>query len=193
MMLRKIGLAGAAAAALLALAACETATPYQPLGPGHQASGGFTDTRLSADRFRVSFQGNTLTSRDTVETYLLYRAAELTVEQGGDWFTMADRETSRDRQTYYSPDPFYSRPGFGYGYWRPYWRYHGRGYGWRTWDPFFGDPFFYDRMDMQTLESFEATAEIIIHHGPKPPDDPRAFDAREVIANLGPRIQRPAP
>ena len=27
--------------------------------------------------------------------------------------------------------------------------------------------------------------------GPKPANDPNAFDAREVIANLGPRVNRP--
>lgn len=63
-----------AAAILLAigLASCETATPYQPLRPGSGASGGFTNQRLDANHFRVTFRGNALTSRETVETYLLY-------------------------------------------------------------------------------------------------------------------------
>ena len=188
MRLRTLGLLGAAA---LALSACATATPYQPIGPGHAASGGFSDTRITADRYRVTFRGNTLTSRETVENYLLYRAAELTVEQGGDWFLMADRETSRDRSTYVTRDPFYSRPGFHYGYWRPYWRYYGRGPGWRTWDPFGRDPFWGDSLDVQTVERFEASAEILVRRGPKPTDNELAFDAREVMANLGPRIVRP--
>ena len=33
------------------------------------------------DRWKVSFSGNSLTDRNTVETYLLYRAAELTDQQ----------------------------------------------------------------------------------------------------------------
>lgn len=191
MFIQRLGLAAAAAAAL-ALSACETATPYQPLNATHSgASGGFTDTRLTEDRFRVTFSGNTLTSRETVENYLLFRAAEVTLQQGGDWFEMADRETSRDRSTYYAPDPFYSRAGFRYGYWRPYWRYHGRRGAWRTWDPFWGDPFWGNDFDMQTVERFETSAEIIIHRGPKPEGNVRAFDAHEVTANLGPRIVRP--
>ena len=188
---KKIGVA-AVAALTLGLSACETATPYQPIAAGHASSGGFSNRQLTADRFRVTFRGNTMTSRETVESYLLYRAAELTVEQGGDWFIMADRETTRDRQTYSNPDPFYSRPGYRYGYWRPYWRYYGGGHAWRTWDPFWGDPFWGDQFDMQTVEQFEASAEIVIHRGPKAADEARAFDAREVIANLGPHIVRPA-
>ena len=44
------------------------------------------------------------------------------------------------------------------------------------------DPFYYDR--------YEATAEIVVGSGPKPAGDPNAFDAREVVQNLGPRLAR---
>ena len=188
----------AAIVASLALAglvsACATATPYQPNIPGQAVSGGFSEQRLENDRFRVTFAGNSLTSRDTVEAYLLYRAAELTVQQGFDWFTIVERDVERDRRTYVERDPFY-RPWYGpsYGYWRPYWRYYGGGFGWRTWDPYWGDPFWADRMDVRTVEKFEATAEIVMRKGPKPADDPRAFDARGVMENIGPRVMRPVP
>ena len=177
-----------------ALAACETATPYQPNRPGNAASGGFSEMRLESNRFRVTFAGNSLTSRETVEGYLLYRAAELTLAQGFDTFTIVDRHTDRDRATYVEPDPLY-RPwyGPGFGYWRPHWRYYGRGYGWRGWDPLWGDPFWADRVDVRTIDKFDASAEIVMAHGPKVPGDPKAFDARAVMDNLGPRIQRPAP
>lgn len=184
--------AAALAAALFAtagLSACATATPYQPAVRGQAVSGGFSETRLEADRFRVNFAGNSLTSRETVERYLLYRAAELTVAEGGDWFTLVERQTDRTARTRVNPDPF---GGFGaYGYWRPYWRYYGPSMGWRAWDPWYGDPFWADRMDVRTIEKFEASAEILLGHGPKPANDPRAFDAREVMANLGPGIVRP--
>lgn len=172
------------------LGACETATPYQPLQQGSAVSGGFSDQRLDKNRFRVTFQGNTLTSRETVETYLLYRAAELTVAQGYDWFETVDRHTERDRRTYVDPDPFYG-PGYAWGYWRPSWRYYGGGFGWRAWGPFWGDPFWADSVDIQTVQKFEASAEIVMQHGPRPASDPRAMDAHEVLANLGPKIQRP--
>ena len=172
------------------LTACETATPYQPLAKGSAVAGGFGDQQLDADHFRVTFDGNSLTSRETVETYLLYRAAELTAAQGFDWFEMVERHTDKDKRTYVDPDPFYG-PGYAWGYWRPYWSYYGAGFGWRGWDPFWGSPFWADRAEVQTVQRFKAAAEIAVGHGPKPAGDVRAFDARAVMANLGPKIQRP--
>jgi hypothetical protein len=171
----------------LALSACETATPYQPFTTHGPATGGYSDQQIEANRFRVSFRGNSMTSRETVETYLLYRAAQLTVERGFDWFEMADRSTERKANTYVTPQPFGPGP---WGYWGPVWRYHGR-FGWRAWDPFWGDPFWDREVDVTTVNQYEAIAEIVTGHGPKPRNDPRAFDAREVLANLGPRIQQP--
>jgi hypothetical protein len=195
MIAKKAALAASLALAV-SLTACATATPYQPNTRGQQVSGGFSDVRLEADRYRVTFAGNSLTSRETVERYLLYRAAEVTVAQGYDWFETADRRTDRTARTVIEPDPF-GRPAFGYGYpygaWRPSWRYYGPSYGgWRAWDPFWGDPFFADRGQVRTIEKFEATAEIVLHKGKKPEGDVRAYDAREIMTNLGPTVQRPA-
>ena len=176
------------------LAACGTATPYQPNVAGQSPSGGFSEIRLEPERFRVTFAGNSLTSRETVEGYLLYRAAELTTQQGYDWFEMVVRDTERKSRTHI--DSMYSPwwgPGYGYWGWRPYWRYYGGGYGWRTWDPYWGDPFWGDRYDVHTIDKYEASAEILLHRGAKPADNPQAFDARAVMENLGPRIQRPVP
>ena len=175
------------AALLVGVTACETATPYQPLTRGNAVFGGYSDRQIEADRFRVSFAGNTMTSRQTVENYLLYRAAQLTVERGFDWFQMVDRNTRRRSNTYvdrtFNPGP--------YGYWGPAWRFRGRGFGWRSWDPFWGDPFWGDSINITTVDRYEATAEIVTRRGPKPADNVRAFDARAVMANLGPSIEMP--
>ncbi|MFI4976418.1 MAG: CC0125/CC1285 family lipoprotein [Caulobacterales bacterium] len=182
-----------AATLLLAcgLAGCETATPYQPDVRGNSVSGGFTDQQVEPNRYRITFQGNSMTSRETVETYLLYRAAELTLAQGDDWFEMADRHTDRDRRTYLDPDPFYG-PGYAWGYWRPVWRFHHfRGGGWGVWDPFWGDPFWADGVDVQEIDRYQATAEIVMQKGAKPADDPKAFDAHAVMTSLAPKIVRP--
>ena len=174
------------------LAACATPTPYQPDVPGQATSGGYSDTRLEANRYRVTFSGNSLTSRETVESYLLYRAAELTVQNGYDWFQIVDRQTDRKARTYVEPDPLYNPwYGPGYAYWRPSWRYYGAGFGWRTWDPFFGGPFWANSVDIRTVQRYEATAEIVMFKGQKPANDVGAFDARQVIANLGPKIRYP--
>src|ERR1700679_1252731 len=93
--MKRLLIAAAAVAALGGLAACETATPYQPLNPAAASSGGYSDTKLEQDRWRVTFAGNSMTSRETVETYLLYRAAELTVAQGYDWFETVQLQTDK--------------------------------------------------------------------------------------------------
>lgn len=172
------------AASALALGACATATPYQPLGAG--TFGGYSEQRVESDRYRVTFAGNSVTSREQVEMSLLLRAAELTVQDGYDWFATVNRATDRD--TRYSAsgprlDPFY------YGryspFWGPSWRYYSRG----AWGPW-GDPFRDDYV--REIDRYEASAEIVMGKGAKPADDPNAFDAREVITNLSAQVTRPA-
>jgi hypothetical protein len=176
-----------AVCALGALAACETATPYQPIAKGNAQSGGYIEAKIEDNRWRVTFRGNSLTSRETVENYLLYRAAELTAAQGFDWFTTADRATDTHTDTYVTPDPW----GYGYG-WRPYWRFYGPGWRGRWGGPFWGDPWDgWGPAEVETSQSYETSAEIVMGHGAKPAGDRHAFDAHEVIANLGPHIVRP--
>jgi hypothetical protein len=170
----------AACVAALSLAACETATPYQPLAPGNAVSGGFTDERLDATHFRVTFRGNDVTSREAVENYLLYRSAELATQNGFDWFEMVQRHTKDRGGAYVIPDG---------PYWSPYWRFHGA-WGWGRWDPYWGGPA-WGGYDVERIDAYDAVAEIAVGHGPKPAADPRAFDAHEVMANLGPKIVRP--
>ncbi len=190
--MRKFLLAAAAAAAVCAgLAGCATPTPYQRAPAGHAGAYGYSDYKIDGEHWRVSFSGNSMTSRETVERYLLYRAAELTLEQGFDWFATTDRHTDKSTNYYSDPDPFYHSPfwaTYGWG-WRPYWRYYGP-WGWRGWDPWFGDPFWAGRVDVQEVSRYQASAEIMMGKG-APPAGERVFDAHEVIKNLGPTVARP--
>jgi len=183
--MKRMMMAAATVAAVMSLAACQTATPYKPLNAG-AASGGYSELKLEQDRWRVTFSGNSMTSRQTVESYLLYRAAELTTAQGYDWFETVDRRVDKQSQTYVEPVGPYS-----YG-WRPSWRYYGRGFGWRTWDPYRGGPFWADQIDVQTINKYEASAEVIMRRGPKPIGEPRAFDAREILANVAIKTAKPS-
>jgi hypothetical protein len=179
---RALALIGAAT-----LAACSGPTPYQPARSASSTSGGYSSQQIEANRYRVTFAGNNYTARETVENYLLYRAAELTLEKGYDGFTVVRRATDKDVNTRVEPyGPSRS------GYWSPYWRYWGPRFGWRTWDPYFGDPFWANSVDVDTVERYEASAEIVMFKGEKPGDNPAAFDAREVVENLEPTIQRPS-
>lgn len=64
------------------MAAC--ATGYQSSG----FTGGFKNTQLSPDVFRVSFSGNAFTSSDRVQDFALLRAAELTLANNAQYFTV---------------------------------------------------------------------------------------------------------
>lgn len=159
------------------LAACATPTPYQQAGQAGGSVYGYTEQAIERDRYRITFAGNSLTQRETVETYLLYRAAELTRERGYNHFTVVQRATDEDTRTW-GGDPFYSRFYVDYRY------YHPR-YGWYGWH----DPFWDDRRYHETTR-YEATAEIVMGRRPSG-DDANDFNAGEVLQNLGPDIVRP--
>ena len=185
------------------LAACATATPYQPASqPG--GFDGFSQTMLQADRARISFGGNSLTKRDTVENYLLFRAAETAVERGYDWFELVERDVERKSRVQVLPGAFSAYdPYFGYSFFHPrvgwsrpyrYSRFRGfnrsRGFGIGRWNDPFADPFFRD-FDVREITKYRATAEVRFGSGPRPNDRAQAFDARQVIENLGPQVRVP--
>lgn len=180
----------AAAALTLGLSACETATPYQALNPSAAYAGGYRDTRLDSNHWRVTFAGNSMTSRETVERYLLFRAAELTTGQGFDWFQETDQHTDKKSEAFV--DPYYSRWNYGYA-WQPSWRFRrargGVGFsaGWSTWGPGWAyDP--WGPAYVSEFSRYDVSADIMMGRGPKPP---QALDAHEVMTNLGPSIARP--
>lgn len=183
-------LIAAALVSSLALAACATPTPYRPIdGPGRYATG-FYDRQLENNRFQVTFAGNSVTSRERVERYLLFRAAELTLQNGFDYFSVVNRDTERKTDTYVNNFGDYGHWGPGWGFWGPQWRYARAGFGWGGWAGYGHDPFF-DNWSMRQVDRYEAQAEIITGRGAKPASDRFAFNARDVVDRLGPTIEYP--
>jgi hypothetical protein len=162
-----------AVAALVLLAACTTPTPYQPMAEGR--SDGFSDTQIASDRYRVAFTGNSRTPRETVDLYLLYRAAEVTLENGGDGFVF----TTRDTKTRTS----YVTTGSGIGYPRLFPHRDGA----RLHSGVFAG---FDPVQTVPVRRFEAFAEIRTFKGPAP-EGADAYDAQDVIASLGQKIVLP--
>ncbi len=77
------------AAAALSLTACASMAPY---GPAQSASGqGFSEQRIEANRYRVTYQG--VGEARPVADLAYRRAAELTLEQGYDWFEVTQHWT----------------------------------------------------------------------------------------------------
>jgi hypothetical protein len=76
----------------LLLSSCATPTPYK----AQWLTGGYSDIRYDKNTVKVSFRGNGYTSRETVEDYLLYRCAEITVERGYDYFVVLNNHTGSE-------------------------------------------------------------------------------------------------
>ncbi|WP_371396277.1 hypothetical protein [Fretibacter rubidus] len=192
------------------LTACATATPYQPASaPG--AFDGFSQTMIENDRARVTFGGNSLTDRETVENYLLYRAAEVAVERGFDYFSLVERDTEEKTRVRVSPgagfgagygrgfhsfgryDPFFNynfyRPRYGWSRAHRFSAFYGPRRGFGGFGRFGYDPFF-DDYDVREITKYRATAEIKLGKGLKPSSD-TAFNAREVLQNLSSSITYP--
>jgi len=155
---------------LLALAACGRPTPYQPMLDGR----GYAEQPLEEDRYRVTFSGNSLTPRESVENYVLYRAAELTLFNGYDHFVVVGSDTERSSRVYGHSTGFGVFGGFGlFGGSRS-----GVGLGASTGVP------------VGSTSDYTAYVNVVMRHGPRPDDQGNAFDARAVLANLGPEIDR---
>jgi hypothetical protein len=117
-----------------------------------------------------------VTPRRTVETYLLYRAAEVTLASGHDWFVIADRST--DASTRYTGWVDGFPGGFGWG------GYGGGGSG-------VGVGVGLATMTANPATRYTAEATIVVFSGEKPKDNVNAYDAREVIERLGPTLVYP--
>lgn len=174
------------AAALIgtaALASCATSTPYEPAaGPGDE---GYRDTRVETDTYRVVFEGNEATSRQTVETYLLFRAAQIAENTGHRFFRVIARDSVADIELetyptytpYVAPRAFY---GFGYGAF-PYY----------TAVPFrAGYTGFRPLADVDVEDSYRSVAFIEVYEE-RPADDTGIYNASEVIRRLASEIRYP--
>lgn len=171
----------------LTLAACAAPEPtrYQASGSGEDF--GYSEKWLDDATYEVRFAGNRLTERETVETYALYRAAELAQEKGYESFALLERtvEEHTKERVYYDRPGFYGSPFYygPYGWHRPYgyYGYYPRPYG--AW----GAP----RRVSQT--NFSAVATVALFTGTPPEEAVKTYDALEVIAELGPKVVRPKP
>ena len=147
-----------------ALAACSaTPTPYQVAGD----DGGYSDQRIETDRYRVTFEGNTATSRDRVEDFALYRAAELTLQSGHDYFKVLSKEVEPVVGSVRGVSP-----GIGIGL-------GGGNVGFGLSTVFGGN-----RADY----SYATYLDVVVFKGEKPKDDREAYDALDVIERLKPKI-----
>ncbi len=163
----------------LALTACTAPTPYAPREPGEYT--GYTDQRLDQNRYRVTFTGNSVTRRETVEDYLLLRSAEVTLQSGFRYFVFDTRDT--EAKTNYQTN-FVGWPGWrGRGFWYRH--------SWAFGDDPFGPP--YEQVESYPITRYQAYAEIVMLTPEQAKDEPRALDARDVVDHIGAHATPPPP
>jgi hypothetical protein len=73
----------------LLVTACASKPDYRPANKG---SVGYSEQKITNDRFRVQFKSVSNSVADAAD-YALLRSAELTQEQGFDWFVISSKET----------------------------------------------------------------------------------------------------
>lgn len=162
--------------ALALLAGCASPAAYAPREAGQ--STGYTDQELTPTRYRITFTGNSVTSRETVENYLLLRAAEVAQAAGYRFFMFDSRDTRA--MTRYSAMP---EPGPGWGWWGGpgYWRFR----------PAWGYGAFGPDVDIITTTRYQAYAEIVLLTPEQASHEDRAINAQEIIAHLRPTVTAP--
>ena len=92
----------AALSVLLALGGC--ATSYQ----AQSFSGGFSETQLDKNVFRVTFKGNGYTQSERAEDFALLRSAELALKHGFSHFAIVDGRQSTDYGVMTTPTQSYT-------------------------------------------------------------------------------------
>jgi hypothetical protein len=157
----------AAALVCLAVSACAPEVPYfGPKDADHAT--GYTDEKLDQNRYRVTYSGSSATPRETVENFLLLRAAQVTQQAGASAF-MFDMRDTKSHTTYFSDFPGWAGgPRFG-GYWHS-WAY---------------DDGFDNEVESRPVTRYQAYAEIVLLTDAQAAKEPRAINAQSIIQHLG--------
>lgn len=85
----------------LAISLSGCATPYG--SSSGNFLGGFSETQLGENMFKVVFKGNAMIGADTVANYTLLRSAELTLLNGFTHFIVIDKADLSEKGTYTTP------------------------------------------------------------------------------------------
>lgn len=148
------------------LGACATTGPTLYGARTAPDGAGYSEFRLEAGRYRVSFQGRPGASVEQVSDYALLRAAELAVRDGYAWFRVADRETSRDSFGGGGSSVSIGAGSGGYG------RRGGLGLSLGT------------RFDLGPGPTITSSLEVVFGKGLRP-NDADVYDAADIIRNVG--------
>lgn len=155
-------LVGIVSALSIALSGC--ATKYQEMG----LTGGVSAAPITDDTFRISARGNGYTNQATVQDYVLLKAAETTVQSGRTHFVIVTGNDTTYQTSMTTPSTMTVNHigNTSYGTFTP----------------------------GQTISFVKPGQDVIVRALPanaSPQEKAGAMDARQIIANIGPRVKRP--
>ena len=142
--------------------------------------GVFTATKKGAIGYHLVVAGHKFTSRDDIEKYLAWRAADLTLSDKGTCFTFTPDRPSTDKVALPKRDPAAPRHSFQMANFQPVWRYKIKGGEWKSWSPYSGAAFFADGVKAEDITDFEASADIVVRKGVMDDADPLGYEAGAV-------------
>lgn len=155
-------------AAVAMLAACASTPTYTPAATATAA--GYSETQIETNRYFVTYRAPSGADAALIQDYALLRAADLTLQNGREWFWV-DRRSLDDAGGGGGP-----RIGVGVG---------GGSYGGRS--GVGGSVGLSIPLGNRGERANSATLEIRLGEGPKP-DDPNAYDARSISQTLRSRL-----
>lgn len=97
--MRKIALLILLAAATLTLSGCFGPSTYHP----YNGNDGYTDTQLNNTLYEVRFYGNDMTSKDATYNMMLYRASQIALNGGYDYFRVLNSRFATQTETFTNP------------------------------------------------------------------------------------------
>ncbi len=139
---------------------------------------GYSESPLDSATWQVTFMGNDNTADELVNRYALYRSAELTVQHGFDYYVVmnnndvaaltstVNHNNKKETSTQYKVDPYTGKPV-------PVTVTNSN-----------------STSTVTTTASHTVTKTIRMFAGARPADNPDAYDARSMLAAMGPTIQR---
>jgi hypothetical protein len=170
----------ACTAAILMLSGCATSAPVPTYRPQTFNEGvGYADEEISAIRYRVSFVGDTETTRAQVEDYLMRHAAEVTVRAGYNYFEFDNRSIETDTNLYRTTDNWDPANGLAFGLGR---RYPGRSEHFAKGSV----PAFWSEKEALPIIHYTARSEIVLLKLDQVGTHPSALAAREILKSLSP-------
>ena len=154
--------------------ACQSPTKYKPKNNGEF---GYSSKKLTENKYRVSFEGNSDTDKARVEKNLMYRIAELTKKKGYSHFQIVSKDTDvmKNLDVNYTGNPvvnpyatgFYSYSNYRY----PYYAY-GTNWAYASTAP----------RTVNVEKRFEVVAYVVMYKDDE--NDKNLQSANEVMKNL---------